>query len=282
MPTPFRGFFDRLRPKQYGRREPLVLINGLAEQAESWYRNRRFWGRYFEVHTPNILAYEGEALHRRIAAKEVISVDYLVEQLHIYLDQFVQTPPYHLVSSSLGGKIAVEFAARYPQLVSRVVLICPSGMGDKEQLPIMEGVVRQDAPAMVRSVFHKPRVADREMLRYYKSKFVNRRWKLGFVRAVRGTLDHTVRERLKDVKAPTLLVTASEDRICCPRTAEEAALNLPRGHFLRFEKCGHAPQIEKASKINKLIVHFLSSANPSAHPSWSQLLRLKPTRAALK
>jgi pimeloyl-ACP methyl ester carboxylesterase len=259
-----------------------VLINGLAEQAETWYRNRKFWSRFFEVHMPNILAYEGEALHRRVASREPLSVDYLVGQLHTYLEQFVQTPPYNLVSSSLGGKIAVEFAARYPNLVSRVVLLCPSGMGDKERLPIIDGVVGRDAYTMVRSVFHKPRRADREMLRYYKSKFNSRRWKTGFLKTVRGTLDHTVRERLQDVKCPTLLVTATHDKICCPRTAEEAAASLPLGHFLKIEKCGHAPQIEKPSKINKLVVHFLSSPNPTAHPTWAQLLLVKPTRVTPK
>jgi len=50
-----------------------------------------------------------------------------VQQLFTYLDQFVQTPPYHLVSSSLGGKVAVEFAARHPHLVNRVVLLCRRG-----------------------------------------------------------------------------------------------------------------------------------------------------------
>src|SRR5262245_47036336 len=114
MPSPLKGLLERLRPRSYARRHPLILLNGLAEQAESWYRNRRFWGRYFDVHTPNILVYEGEAIHQRIAAGQPISVDYLVQQLHTYLTQFVQTPPYHLVSSSLGGKVAVEFAVRYP------------------------------------------------------------------------------------------------------------------------------------------------------------------------
>ena len=89
------------------------------------------------------MAYEGDALHRRIKSGEPITVDYLVGQLHTFVDQFVQTPPYHIVSSSLGGKVAVEFAAKYPQLVGRMVLLCPSGMGDVERLPIMEGVQRQ-------------------------------------------------------------------------------------------------------------------------------------------
>jgi pimeloyl-ACP methyl ester carboxylesterase len=278
MQTPLNGFLDRFRPRHYGRKFPLVLINGLAEQAETWYRNRKFWGRFFEVHSPNILAYEGPALHRRIAARQAISVDYLVQQLHTYLDQFVQTAPYHLVSSSLGGKVAVEFAARYPELVARLVLICPSGLGDKEQLPIIEGVVGRDAQAMVRSVFHKPRLADREMLRYYKSKFNSRKWKLGFVKAVRGTLDHTVRERLRDIKCPALLVTSSHDKICCPRTAEEAAHDLPLGHFRKIMKCGHAPQIEKPWLLNRLVVDFLNSPTPSASPSFKQLILAKPTR----
>ncbi|MDB5311106.1 MAG: mhpC [Gemmataceae bacterium] len=278
MNSPLNQLFGRFRPPLYGRRQPLVLLNGLAEQPESWYRNRRFWSRYFEVLTPNILVYEGEALHRRISAREPVTVDYLVGQLHAYLDQFVQSPPYHIVSSSLGGKVAVEFAVRYPELVGRVVLLCPSGMGDKEQLPIMDGMSGRDPHALVRSVFYQPKHVDRDMLRYYKSRFVSRRWKTGFVKTVRGTLDYTVRDKLKEMKCPTLLVSGTEDKVCDPKTAAEAARELPNGLFLSIPKCGHAPQIEKAWKINRLVVHFLSAAKPTARPSWTQLLLAKPPR----
>jgi pimeloyl-ACP methyl ester carboxylesterase len=282
MTSPITGLLDRIRPQLYGRPQPLVLINGLAEQAESWYRNRRFWGRYFDVHAPNILAYEGDALHRRIADKLPIDVDYLVGQLHTYLTQFVQAGPCHLVASSLGGKVAVEFAVRYPDLVGRMVLICPSGMGDAERLPIMAGIKGHDAAAMARSVFHNPQVADGELLRYYKSKFPNRRWKTGFVKTARGTLDHSVRGKLKDVACPTLLVTGADDRICCPKTAEEAARELRAGDFLKLPKCGHAPQIERHRLINRLVVHYLSAAKPSANPFWPKLLLVKPTRVPAK
>ncbi len=117
MASSWKSWFERLRPKSYGRKQPLILLNGLAEQAESWYRNERYWARYFTVLQPNLLAYEGEAIHKRIDEGLPISVDYLVEQLHLYLTHFVQTPPYHIVSSSLGGKVAVEFAVKYPELV---------------------------------------------------------------------------------------------------------------------------------------------------------------------
>lgn len=278
--APWNGLIDRIRPKAYGRRPPLILINGLAEQHESWFLNRRFWSRHFDVYLPNILVYDGPALHARIQAKQPISVEYLVDELSVFVDRFVQNPPYHLVASSLGGKVAVEFAARFPHLVNRVVLLCPSGMGDEEQLPIMDGVMRNDMHSVVRSVFHKTRFVDRDIVKYYKLSMSNRKWKTGLLRTVRGTLEFTVRNRLKDLKAPTLLVTGENDKICDPVTAEQAARELPSGHFLNIPNCGHAPQIEKHWLINRLVAHFLTAPRPTAHPKLSQLLLAKPRRVA--
>ncbi len=276
--APWNGLFERLRPKAYGRRQPLILINGLAEQHESWFRNRRYWSRYFDLYVPNILVYDGPALHRKIEAKEPITVDYLVQQLHTFVDQFVQNPPYHFVSSSLGGKIAVEFAVRYPDLTNRVVLLCPSGMGDEERLPIMDGVVRGDMQTVVKSVFHKTRNVDRDIVKYYKLSMNSRKWKKGLLRSINGTLEYTVRAKMKELKAPTLLVTGENDKICDPKTAEEAARELVNGHFRSIPKCGHAPQIERHWLVNRLVAHFLTAKTPTAFPPKTQLLLVKPSR----
>lgn len=262
MVSPLNRLIERLRPKQYVRRSAVVLMNGLAEQPESWYRNRRYLSRYFDVHMPSILVYEGQTIHDRIESGEPISVDYLVEQYRTYLDQFVQNPPYNLVASSLGGKVAVELAARYPKMVARVVLICPSGMGDKEQLPIMDGLRLKNMYGLAKSVFYRARVIDREMVKYYKNRLEDRRWKRGMLRCVKGTLEHVVRDKLKQVKCPTLVITGTEDRICCPKTAEEAARELADGQFVAIPRCGHAPQIEKHWLVNRLIVRFLNGGKP--------------------
>ena len=278
MGSSWKSWLERLRPRRYGRKHALVLLNGLAEQAESWYRNWRYWSRYFEVYMPNLMAYEGDALHRRIREGLPITVDYLVEQLYTYLDQFVQTPPYHLVSSSLGGKVAIEFAIKYPQLVSRLVLLCPSGMGDEERLPIMEGMKNNDHKKMITAVFHKPRHVDREMLRYYQARFQNRRWKMGIIKMVKGTNDHVVRAKLPQVKNLTLFINGQEDQIVDPLVGQVASRELPHGHHLAIPNCGHAPQIEKAWLVNRLVVHFLTSHRPSSHPRFTQLILHKPSR----
>jgi pimeloyl-ACP methyl ester carboxylesterase len=77
-------------------------------------------------------------------------------------------------------------------------------------------------------------------------------------------------------------VTGEYDKICDPKTAAAAAGELPAGHFLSVPKCGHAPQIEKHWLINRLVVNFLSSPQPSSHPSWTKLILAKPTRATTK
>jgi pimeloyl-ACP methyl ester carboxylesterase len=271
----WRSWLER-KIHPYARRQSLVLLNGLAEQPESWFRNHWFWRRYFDVVMPNLLVYDGPALHRRIDEGLPISVDYLVEELHRYLTDFVQAPPYHLVAASLGGKVAVEYAARYPQDVARIVLLCPSGMGDQERLPIVEGVRRNDLRAIVDSVFHDPGRADARLLTYYARAFQDRRWKTGLLRTVRGTMEHTVRARLGEVPHPTLLVSGQEDKIVCPQQAAEAAKLLPQGRYVSIPRCGHAPQLEKPWLINRLVLHFLSSPRPTTKPRLAQLLLSKP------
>ena len=259
--APRLGFGGR-GTSSYARRAPLILINGLAEQPESWYCNLDTWRRHFDVYQPNLLAYEGAALHRRIDAGQPIDIEYLVQRLHDYLDGFVQAPPYHLVANSLGGKVAVEYAARYPDQVDRLVLLCPSGLSDVERLPVIDGVRRNDLRSLVASVFQDPGHTDPTLLAYYKKQFANRRWRSGLLRTIRGTMDHRVRARLAQVTQPTLLVVGSEDRIVDPHQAIEAAGLLPLGRLVVLQGCGHAPQIEQADVINRLVVEFLQARSP--------------------
>jgi len=260
--APRLGFAARGVPS-YARRAPLVLINGLAEQAESWYSNLDAWRCHFDVYQPNLLAYEGAALHRRIDAGRPIDIEYLVERLHAYLDGFVQSPPYHLVANSLGGKVAVEYAVRYPDQVARLVLLCPSGLSDVERLPVIDGVRRNDLRSLVASVFQDPGHTDPNLLAYYEKKFADRRWRSGLLRTIRGTMDHRVRDRLVEVTQPTLLVVGGEDRIVDPHQAIEAAGLLRRGRLLVLEGCGHAPQIERSELVNRLVVEFLQETSPA-------------------
>src|ERR1700730_15562997 len=156
---------------RYRRAQPLILVNGLAEQGESWYRNRSAWQKHYDVHTPGVLVYDGPIMQERLAGRQPINIDFLTDRLAEYLDRFVQSPPYHLVASSLGAQISVEYAARHPENVDKLVLLCPSGFGSVERFPVMEGARSKNYQGLVESTFYNSRCASPRIVKYYEEKF---------------------------------------------------------------------------------------------------------------
>ena len=134
----------------YRRAQPLILVNGLAEQGESWYLNRSAWQKHYDVHSPGVLVYDGQVMQERLARREPINIEFLTDRLEEYLDRFVQSPPYHLVASSLGAQISVEYAARHKEKVGKLVLLCPSGIGLGRAIPDHGGGAVQELPRVGR------------------------------------------------------------------------------------------------------------------------------------
>jgi abhydrolase domain-containing protein 6 len=261
-----RHFLGLKRRDVYRHAQPLVLINGLAEQQESWYRNREVWQRHFELHQPGVLVYDGPVIQERMQQNLPITVGFLTDRLAEYLDKFAQKPPYHLVGSSLGGQIAVEYAARHPEKVGRVVLLCPSGMGSEERLPITEGARHKGYTGLVASTFYDRRLASPGVVKYYEQKFASKAWRRALFQTVRGTKGHSVRETLKQVDRPVLVICGREDRIVDTHVVREAVEGLPNFHFVNLPHCGHAPQLERPKIVNRLVLDFLREGRITAAP----------------
>ncbi len=264
---------------RYKRRAPLVLVNGLAEQSESWFANRKHLTRHFDVKVPEILVYDGEELHNRIDSGGEVTVDYLAERLGRFLDEFVQRPPYHLVGSSLGCQVILTYAARHPEKVSKIVLICPSGFHGDENLPVIEGVRRSNYDSLVKSVFHSDRFATEGLVEALRERFQNRRWKMGVLRTLRGTVGHSVASLLPEVSHPTLLIWGANDRVISDVPGSiRAATSMRRARQVVIPKCGHAPQIEKPRIVNRLISGFLRDKLKTIPPTFDaqRYLEQKP------
>jgi pimeloyl-ACP methyl ester carboxylesterase len=269
MPPNVRKWFDLPRLlNTYKRRTPLVLINGLAEQPESWFANRIHFSHHFDVKIPEILVYDGSALHEHIDAGGEVTVDYLACRLAVYLDQFVQRPPYHFVGSSLGCQVILSYAVKYPERVSRLVLICPSGFHGDENLPAMEGVKRSQYDTLVKSVFHKGRFATDDLVKAFERKFQDRKWKKGVLRTLRGTVGHSVADLLRRVSQPTLVIWGASDRVLSDVPGSiRAADQILKVRQVVIPKCGHAPQIEKARLVNQLVVRYLKDKLKAIPPA---------------
>jgi pimeloyl-ACP methyl ester carboxylesterase len=264
-----RKWFDLPRLlHNYKRRMPLVLVNGLAEQSESWFANRNHLSRHFDLKVPEILVYDGDALHGHIESGGEVTVDYLADRLAVYLDQFVQRPPYHLMGSSLGCQVILTYATRFPQRVGKLVLLCPSGVHGDENLPAMEGVKRSQYDTLVKSVFHKGRFATDDLVKAFERKFQDRKWKKGVLRTLRGTVGHSVAPLLERVPHPTLVIWGATDLVLSNVPgAIRAADQILKVRQVVIPKCGHAPQIEKARLVNQLVVRYLKDKLKTIPPA---------------
>lgn len=263
-----RKLFDIPRLHAYKRPSPLILVNGLAEQSESWFANRTRWSRHFDIKVPELLVYDGDSLHRRIDEGGEVTVDYLTDRLATFLDEYVQRPPYNLVGSSLGGQVILTFAARYPEKVSRLVLLCPSGIYGDENLPMMEGVRRSQYDTLVKSVFHRSHFASDDLVAVIERKFQDRKWKKGVLRTLRGTVGHSVSPLLSQIRTPTLIIWGDNDRVISDVAGSIRAAEQIKGvRQVVIPKCGHAPQIEKARLVNQLVLRFLRDRLKTVPPT---------------
>lgn len=279
MKPDVRKLFDLSRLHTYKRPSPLILINGLAEQSESWFANRSHWSRHFDVKVPELLVYDGDSLHKRIDEGGEVTVDYLTERLEIFLDEYVQRPPYHLVGSSLGGQVVLNYAVRNPRKVAKLVLLCPSGLHGDENLPMIEGVRRSNYDSLVKSVFHRSNFASPELVDAIERKFQNRKWKKGVLRTLRGTVGHSVAPLLSQVAPATLIVWGENDKVLSDVPgAVRAADQILKVRQVVIPKCGHAPQIEKSRLVNKLVLRFLRDKLKTVPPALepARVLGTKP------
>ena len=222
MTTKMPKWFDLPRLlHNYRRRMPLVLVNGLAEQPETWFANKTHLSRQFDVKIPEILVYDGAALHDWIDSGGEVSVEYLADRLARFLDEFVQRPPYYLVASSLGSQVILNYATRCPEKVAKLVMICPSGFHGDESLPMIEGVRRSNYESLVKSVFHRDHFVSDGLAQALERKFQDRKWKKGVLRTLRATVGHSV--------APSFGEGAPSDAgdLGCQRSC---ALGRPRRH----------------------------------------------------
>jgi abhydrolase domain-containing protein 6 len=251
-------------------RPPLVLVNGLAEQEQTWFANDQYWQEWFLVHRPVLDVpdqYHGTAKQR------LFSIEQRIERLREYIGRNIGRRV-HVVANSMGGALAIELAVRHPDAVNRLVLLAPSGLARQERLPILAGTRLADSDVLVRSVFYDPERVPEHLFQHYRLRLEDRAWRRKLVQMVRATAGQGVCHLVGRVHQPTLVILGTDDRIVDPIETAMVARGLRRGRVKVLQSCGHAPQIEHADEVNRLVVRFLLAARPnganSAHGSLNE------------
>ena len=208
---------------------PLVCVHGLSGSSRWWTRVTALIDR----HVPLVLS----DVPRSLKPSEVETwLAGRIEELG---------PPVDLAGHSLGAPVSVRVAALRPELVRRLVLISPPGVGPPRSpltyaWPLARTMLGSRPSFLVRLTYDGLRAGPRNLAR-------------GGLHVARAD----VTAELAAVTAPTLLVWGARDGVV---PIEEASIwleRMPDARLIVIPGAGHVPMVDSPFELAEAIRPFL-------------------------
>ena len=194
-----------------------------------------------------------------------------------------------VLGHSFGGHVALEYALRYPDSLSHLVLLDTGGDRRWSQQHAADLLARRGySPRkveLVRRLFNGE-FAPREMLPilmrigdayfHHPSLWLTVRdlirgeWRTkmqpeALIFATRHLLKAwTVMDRLGEITVPTLVMAGRDDFLFPPEHQLELAAGIPNARLHIIERAGHNPHSEQPAEVMEAVREFISPEGPAA------------------
>jgi 2-hydroxy-6-oxonona-2,4-dienedioate hydrolase len=254
------------RVLETGAGTPLILMHGTGGHLEAYARNLRVLGDSYSV-----VAYDYPGHGWTTPAEKDLEVDVYVEHLVGLMDT-IGIDSAHLSGESLGGWVAVKFAARYPDRVGRLILNTPGGtMATPEVMERIRSLSQAAADdpseerirARLEWLMADPRSVTDELVAIRRGIYS----RPGFAQSMKHILclqDPEIRRRnmvtdddLAAIAAPTLVVWTSDDPSGPAKAGLDMAQRIRDAKFRLIEGAGHWPQWEQRETFDRIVLEFL-------------------------
>jgi pimeloyl-ACP methyl ester carboxylesterase len=247
-----------------GKGSPLLLIQGLGYARWGWEPIVAPLARSFRV-----IAFDNRGIGQSEVTRGPYTARLLAEDALGVLDS-LGVERAHVCGASLGGMVAQELAAGWPERVDRLVLCCTSPGLAKSAFPMPRETVRlfADAPSMrpevaLRRFVENSLVARGEVVdTIYERRLLDPPDPVGWAgQAAAGTGFAGV--ELGAIKAPTLVLHGTEDNVLDFRNAQLLADLIPDARAELLPGTGHLFWWEQPERVVELIRDFLSEGRPT-------------------
>ncbi len=153
----------------------------------------------------------------------------------------------YLVGHSMGGYICLRLAAQRPEATRRLILVAPAGVPAGCHLlghlvPLLLAA-RRAAPSFLPILTY-------DAIRTGPATL----W-----RAARDLLAEDVREELRSIHVPTLLIWGEKDPLVPPSVGELLQREIARSQLLVLENAGHVPMFDRPQEFNAALLAFFSA-----------------------
>jgi proline iminopeptidase len=187
-----------------------------------------------------------------------------------------------VLGHSFGGHVALEYALRYPDSLSQLVLVDTGGDSRWSQQNAAEVLAKRGySPEKVELArrFFNGEIAPNEMVpalirlgdaySHHPSLLLTARdlihgeWRTkmrpeALIFAGRHLLKGwTVMDRLGEIKVPTLVMAGRDDFLFPPEHQLELAAGIPNAHLRILERSGHNPHSEQPAEVMEAVREFI-------------------------
>ncbi len=252
-----------------GQGEPVVFIHGSGPGASGHSNFKQNYPQFaaagHRVIVPDLPGYGASD-----KPETIYSLDFFVTALTGLLDA-LDIQRCVLVGNSLGGAIAIKLALDQPARVSKLVLMAPGGLMEKEQYYLqMEGIQKMgaafaagelnDATGMRRllglQLFDPSLIGDETV----DERVVVVRQQ---PRCVLSSMQvPNLASRLGELQCPILGFWGINDKFC-PSSGAQTMLEACRNiRFVMLSECGHWVMVEHRELFNRQCLDFLAEAKP--------------------
>jgi 3-oxoadipate enol-lactonase len=240
--------------------EAIVLIHALGATGEMWKAQIDAFGRRYLV-----ITFEAGGHDPQGNGAESLTLTDRAADLAAVLDA-VGVVSGHIVGLSMGGMIAQLFALDYPDRVRSLVLACTTARyaGEaRSQLEARADLVESTGMAAI---------LDATMGRWFTSDFRDRHPEVvGWIRdmvgsaeprayaaAARAVARTDALSRLKDVRAPTLILAGEDDPSTPPEAAETLRSLIPGAQLRILPAVAHLCNVQDPATFNRRLGGFLT------------------------
>jgi pimeloyl-ACP methyl ester carboxylesterase len=235
------------------------LIHGIGASADWWLPNFADFAPHFTIYAADL---PGSGSSYPLKDSDLAEPEtFIVELLDV-----LGIPSAPVVGHSMGGYVALRFAARYPDRVDNLVLVDNAGFGRLThpllRLMVFPGVGEvlislgeMATRFFVRTLFYDPRKIPDDLVAIAARYSGDRRFRRAFLRILRSGIglsgawkrDPAV-HLLQSVACPTLILWGAEDPVFCVEQVRPLARRSDV-HLSVFERAGHAPQLEHTARF---------------------------------
>ncbi|MDH8677938.1 alpha/beta hydrolase [Fusibacter bizertensis] len=242
----------------------LVILNGIMMSSASWQPFMGMLSKQFKVVLLDFYD-QGKSEYLETTYTQDLQVE-LVKELLTALDLKQVT----LMGISYGGEVAMKFAVKYQQMLSKLVLANTTAYTNQQLKAIGDSWIysaktydgkqffKATIPPIYSSEFYESRVAWLDAREKLFDKVFDEKWYEGFIRLVISAETHDVRDQINVINIPTLIIGADEDIITPLSCQEQIHQEIKNSRFVVIKHCGHASMYEKPIEFFSTVMGFVT------------------------